>query len=308
MGDRVGVMERGRLVQVATPLEVYRRPRNRFVAGFVGTPPMSFLEGGLEDDGGDAALPRPAASGCRCRPSSRGACAPRIPTARRARSAIRPEAVEIARPNGGPPSAGGSTSSSTSAPTRSSACAAATASCAAASARTAASRSSTRSTSGCRRTACTCSTGTATRCSDERGLRPARRTLRRGRAVRPAGARPAAHRRARAGAARPLRAPREVPRGQGAAARRVHGRRLPGRRCTASRPPSSLASGARLERHAAGAAGALLAEPGLREAVAAFPVPAGGTFVALGDSITDDAGVVGRDPAAAASPPCGRAR
>jgi multiple sugar transport system ATP-binding protein len=45
MGDRVGVMNRGRLVQVGTPQEIYRRPVDRFVAGFVGTPPMSFLDG-----------------------------------------------------------------------------------------------------------------------------------------------------------------------------------------------------------------------------------------------------------------------
>src|ERR671932_595122 len=39
MGDRIGVMEKGRLAQVGTPLEVYRRPASRFVAGFIGTPP-----------------------------------------------------------------------------------------------------------------------------------------------------------------------------------------------------------------------------------------------------------------------------
>ena len=43
-----------------------------------------------------------------------------------------------------------------------------------------------------------------------------------------------------------------------------------------------------LEGATAAAAGALLAEPGVRDAVAAFPVPPGGTLVALGDSITDD--------------------
>ena len=43
-----------------------------------------------------------------------------------------------------------------------------------------------------------------------------------------------------------------------------------------------------LEGATAAAAQALLTEPGIRDAVAAFPVPPGGTFVALGDSITDD--------------------
>jgi ABC-type sugar transport system ATPase subunit len=42
LGDRVAVLERGRLQQVATPAELYERPANRFVAGFIGSPPMNF--------------------------------------------------------------------------------------------------------------------------------------------------------------------------------------------------------------------------------------------------------------------------
>lgn len=45
MGDRVIVMHDGRLQQVGTALEVYRRPCNPFVAGFVGSPPMNLLQG-----------------------------------------------------------------------------------------------------------------------------------------------------------------------------------------------------------------------------------------------------------------------
>jgi multiple sugar transport system ATP-binding protein len=45
LGDRVVVMKDGVIQQCGTPLEVYHRPANRFVAGFVGTPPMNFLEG-----------------------------------------------------------------------------------------------------------------------------------------------------------------------------------------------------------------------------------------------------------------------
>jgi multiple sugar transport system ATP-binding protein len=45
LGDRVVVMKDGVVQQCASPLEVYERPVNRFVAGFVGTPPMNFLEG-----------------------------------------------------------------------------------------------------------------------------------------------------------------------------------------------------------------------------------------------------------------------
>jgi multiple sugar transport system ATP-binding protein len=45
LGDRVVVMKDGVIHQLASPFEVYEQPANRFVAGFVGTPPMNFLEG-----------------------------------------------------------------------------------------------------------------------------------------------------------------------------------------------------------------------------------------------------------------------
>jgi multiple sugar transport system ATP-binding protein len=44
MGDRVAVMRKGVLQQVATPHELYRRPANLFVGGFIGSPPMNLLE------------------------------------------------------------------------------------------------------------------------------------------------------------------------------------------------------------------------------------------------------------------------
>lgn len=47
LGDRVVVMKDGIIHQCATPYDVYERPTNRFVAGFVGTPPMNFLAGHL---------------------------------------------------------------------------------------------------------------------------------------------------------------------------------------------------------------------------------------------------------------------
>jgi multiple sugar transport system ATP-binding protein len=51
LGDRIVVMNRGEIQQEGPPLEVYRAPVNRFVAAFVGTPPMNFLEGTLEREG-----------------------------------------------------------------------------------------------------------------------------------------------------------------------------------------------------------------------------------------------------------------
>ena len=44
MGDRIAVMNDGLLEQVGTPEELYERPANRFVAGFIGSPAMSFIE------------------------------------------------------------------------------------------------------------------------------------------------------------------------------------------------------------------------------------------------------------------------
>jgi multiple sugar transport system ATP-binding protein len=48
MGDRVAVMRKGELQQVAPPDEVYRRPLNMFVAGFIGSPAMNMLEATVE--------------------------------------------------------------------------------------------------------------------------------------------------------------------------------------------------------------------------------------------------------------------
>jgi multiple sugar transport system ATP-binding protein len=51
LGDRIVVMKDGFIQQCAPPLEVYDRPVNRFVASFVGTPPMNFFTGRLEAGG-----------------------------------------------------------------------------------------------------------------------------------------------------------------------------------------------------------------------------------------------------------------
>ncbi len=51
LGDRVVVMKDGVVQQCDTPFATFERPANRFVAGFVGTPPMNFLEGSLALDG-----------------------------------------------------------------------------------------------------------------------------------------------------------------------------------------------------------------------------------------------------------------
>jgi multiple sugar transport system ATP-binding protein len=54
LGDRICVMNGGVISQLATPLEVYRQPANRFTAGFIGSPPMNFLQGSIERQAGTA--------------------------------------------------------------------------------------------------------------------------------------------------------------------------------------------------------------------------------------------------------------
>ena len=51
MGDRIVVMLDGRILQVDTPLELYHRPVNRFVATFIGSPPMNILNGRIVGTG-----------------------------------------------------------------------------------------------------------------------------------------------------------------------------------------------------------------------------------------------------------------
>ncbi|ESY75095.1 ABC transporter ATP-binding protein [Mesorhizobium sp. LNHC221B00] len=47
MGDKVGVLNHGRIVQTGTPHEIYNNPRDTYVASFVGSPPMNLIDGKL---------------------------------------------------------------------------------------------------------------------------------------------------------------------------------------------------------------------------------------------------------------------
>jgi multiple sugar transport system ATP-binding protein len=47
MGDKVGVLNRGRIIQTGTPQEIYNNPRDTYVASFVGSPPMNLIDGQL---------------------------------------------------------------------------------------------------------------------------------------------------------------------------------------------------------------------------------------------------------------------
>ena len=56
MADRIAVMRSGRLQQFAPPQEVYARPANAFVGGFIGSPSMNFLEGTIQRSNGDVSV------------------------------------------------------------------------------------------------------------------------------------------------------------------------------------------------------------------------------------------------------------
>ena len=70
MADRIVVMNGGKVEQVGAPLDLYDRPANLFVAGFIGSPAMNMLEGEITADGfhaGGLTLPLPAGLAARGR-------------------------------------------------------------------------------------------------------------------------------------------------------------------------------------------------------------------------------------------------
>jgi multiple sugar transport system ATP-binding protein len=56
MADRIAVMNEGRIEQIGAPLELYDDPANLFVAGFIGSPAMNFIEGRLDTEGASPAV------------------------------------------------------------------------------------------------------------------------------------------------------------------------------------------------------------------------------------------------------------
>ena len=99
MGDRIAVMHEGVIQQVGTPDELYDRPVNRFVAGFIGTPAMGFLTCRVSQNGGPPELRR---EGVRIpMPADRVAALPGEPGGEVV-VGIRPERLElVAQEDGG---------------------------------------------------------------------------------------------------------------------------------------------------------------------------------------------------------------
>ena len=86
MADVIVVLNEGRVEQVGAPLELYRKPVNEFVAGFIGAPSMNFLDVGVADDA--------------VRYDGKSVC-PAPPRGRPARAGIRPEHIALAPEDGG---------------------------------------------------------------------------------------------------------------------------------------------------------------------------------------------------------------
>jgi multiple sugar transport system ATP-binding protein len=93
LGDRVVVMRDGVVQQVGEPLELYNRPANRFVAGFIGSPAMNFADVTLSDNGSQATAEAP---GLKIVLPPEIAARARTKAGRKATLGIRPEDIHIA--------------------------------------------------------------------------------------------------------------------------------------------------------------------------------------------------------------------
>ena len=96
MGDRVAVMRKGELQQVAPPQELYDHPVNLFVGGFIGSPAMNMLEGTLERQDGGVSLAIGSQRSPWTRAASRNRPALRRYEGRQLIVGIRPEDLEDA--------------------------------------------------------------------------------------------------------------------------------------------------------------------------------------------------------------------
>ncbi len=93
LGDRVVVMKDGWVQQVGEPLELYEKPANRFVAGFIGSPSMNFVEVTISDSGGALWAD---AEGLRLKVPPQKVEAVRAHSGKRATLGMRPEALHVA--------------------------------------------------------------------------------------------------------------------------------------------------------------------------------------------------------------------
>ncbi len=93
LGDRVVVMKDGWVQQVGEPLELYEKPANRFVAGFIGSPAMNFVDVTISDTGGALWVD---AGGLRLKVPPQMVERVRTHAGKRATLGMRPEALHLA--------------------------------------------------------------------------------------------------------------------------------------------------------------------------------------------------------------------
>jgi multiple sugar transport system ATP-binding protein len=94
LADRIVVMKDKIIQQVGTPMEIYSRPANVFVAGFVGSPPMNILKTGIVDEAGFAAVTLAGHGGIRT-----GIRMNSLPASDHWRVGLRPENILIGVPD-----------------------------------------------------------------------------------------------------------------------------------------------------------------------------------------------------------------
>ena len=97
MGDRIVVMHQGVMQQTDTPLALYNEPANLFVAGFLGSPPMNFINGTLEAEGEALVFNEIKGGAIRVRLSARERPQARAMTGKPVLFGIRPEHIELAQ-------------------------------------------------------------------------------------------------------------------------------------------------------------------------------------------------------------------
>ena len=93
MGDRIGVIDHGSLIQVGTPYEIYNTPCNTFVASFVGTPAINLVDMQVDLEAGHAS--EAALSFALDATLARRLAALRLPQGGRLRIGVRPENVRL---------------------------------------------------------------------------------------------------------------------------------------------------------------------------------------------------------------------
>jgi multiple sugar transport system ATP-binding protein len=96
MGDRIVVMKDGLVQQIDAPLALYNEPKNLFVAGFLGSPPMNFVTGKLKSAPGDAVIFKESGDGVievklNARPAAKAYVGKEVVLG------IRPESIEVVK-------------------------------------------------------------------------------------------------------------------------------------------------------------------------------------------------------------------